>query len=188
MDDLPFDKVFAEQDGQAERFPGFLLADHGKHTRAEPKVLAWVYAEATLRSINFGLENLDTPEAGYPGLFMARHTLELYLKGLVPDWKAQRPKGKNRHAIDYLEEILSEQLKQDYDEREVQALSKFLIQFSMLDPKSTAFRYQDGAVVSLKDDPLSDPEIWIDFQALKQSLSMIFEALDKIWGKQNSKA
>jgi|GEM_PF-3910422 len=181
---LPFDRVFLDHDGSDDRFPGFLLVNHGRTETADPRALAACYEQVTLRSIEFGLENLDNPEAAFPALYLARHTLELYLKGLIPDWETRREKSKTRHHIDYLVDILRARLLQKYDEAEVSALAKFLRQFSMLDPKSMAFRYRDGAVVSFGNAPLDDPEIWVDFVALRESLTKIFDALDNIWLKQ----
>lgn len=181
---LPFGRVFQDHDGSDDRFPGFLLVDHGRTETAEAKMLAWAYAQMTLRAIDFGLDDLDTPEAAFPALYLARHTLELYLKGLVPDWETRREKGNTRHHIDYLVDILHDRLVQRYDEAEIRSLSRFLHQFAMLDPRSMAFRYRDGAVVSFGAAPLSDPEIWVDFIALRESLTLIFEALDKVWRQQ----
>ncbi|MFC2968048.1 hypothetical protein [Acidimangrovimonas pyrenivorans] len=183
---LPFHRVFSDHDGSGDTFPGFLLVNHGRTETATPEDLAWSYAQNTLRSIEFGLENLGTPEAAFPALYMARHTLELYLKGLVPDWKSRRG-DKTSHHIDYLSDILRERLLEDYDEVEVGALSDFLEQFAMLDPKGMAFRYRDGAVVSFGQAPLDAPEIWVDFVALRDALTLTFEALDKVWRKNRQR-
>lgn len=186
---LPFDRVFRDHEGSDDRFPGFLLANHGRTETADPRALASSYGQITLRSIELGLENLEDPEAAFPALYLARHTLELYLKGLVPDWNTRRDKkATGAHHIDYLVDILRARLLLNYDEAEVSALAKFLRQFSMLDPKSMAFRYRDGAVVSFGAAPLDDPEIWVDFVALRESLTTIFDALDKIWLKQIGEA
>lgn len=182
---LPFDRVFQDHDGSEGQFQGFLLVNHGRTETADPRALAACYAQVTLRSIEFGLENLDDPEAAFPALYMGRHTLELYLKGLVPDCETQRERHKTRHHIDYLIDILRARLLQKYDETEVSALAGFLQQFSMLDPKSMSFRFRDGAVVSFGNAPLDDTEIWVDFHALQESLCIIFEALDKLWCQQS---
>ena len=179
-DPLPFEKVFAEHNGFGDDFPGFLLVNHGHSETADQVQLARVYADVALQSIDYGLSKLDTPEAAYPGLFMARHALELYLKGIVPDWDNLRS-GKNRHAIDYLVDILRDRLKQEYDDEEVDPFYRFLKQLYMIDPKSMAFRFQNGARLSFREDPLEDPEIWINFVELRKSLSKTFDALDKVW-------
>ncbi|NIY95455.1 MAG: hypothetical protein HWE39_19735 [Oceanospirillaceae bacterium] len=189
MSELPFGTVFSEQKGSAEPFPGFLLVDHGRTETADPRALAACYGQMTLRSVEFGLDHLNEPEAAFPALYLARHTFELYLKGLVPDWNERRDKKKSSpHHIDYLVDILRERLLPNYDEREVTALSDFLHQFAMLSPKSMEFRYRDGAVVSFGDAPLDDPEIWVDFIALRESLIKIFEALDNVWRLQTEDA
>lgn len=182
---LLFGRVFQDHDAADYRFPGFLLVNHGRTETADPRALAACYAQVTLQSIEFGLENLDDPEAAFPALYLARHTLELYLKGLVPDWNTRRDKKTSGpHHIDYLVDILRGRLIQEYDEAEVSALAGFLHQFSMLSPKSMEFRYRDGAVVSFGDAPLDDPEIWVDFVALRESLTKVFGALDKVWMQQ----
>jgi len=183
---LPFGRVFQDHVGLDDRFPGFLLVNHGRTETADLRALAACYAQVTLRSIEFGLEYLDDPEAAFPALYLTRHTLELYLKGLVPDWNTRRnKKTSGPHHIDYLVDILRARLLQKYDEAEVSSLADFLHQFSMLSPKSMEFRYSDGAVVSFGDAPLDDPEIWVDFVALRESLTKVFEALDKVWMQQD---
>ena len=185
---LPFGRVFQDHGGSDDRFPGFLLVNHGRTETADPRALAACYGQITLRSIEFGLENLDDPEAAFPALYLTRHTLELYLKGLVPDWNTRRDmKASGPHHIDYLVDILRARLLQEYDETEVSALADFLHQFSMLDPKSMAFRFRDGAVVTFGDAPQDDPEIWVDFMALRESLTKIFEALNKVWLQQDGR-
>ncbi|MEC7297765.1 MAG: hypothetical protein VXW43_03690 [Pseudomonadota bacterium] len=181
---LPFDRVFQDHHASDDRFPGFLLVNHGRSETVDPRTLAASYGQMTLRAIGFGLENLEEPEAAYPALFLARHTVELYLKGLVPDWEAQRTKDKTRHHIDYLVDILNSQLEPDYDEAEISALGEFLNQMSIVDPQAMAFRFRDGAKQSFRKEPLDEPEIWIDFTALRESLALIFEALDMLWLKE----
>lgn len=183
---LPFSRVFQDQDGSEEHFPGFLLVEHGRTELASPRELAWAYAQTTIRSIEFGLENLDIPEAAFPALYLARHTLELYLKGLVPDWEACRDRSKTRHHIDYLVDILKNRMRDHYRQDDITLLSDFLRQFATLDPKSMAFRYRDGAVVSFENSSLLDPEIWVDFIALRESLTLIFDALDRVWRLQTA--
>lgn len=185
MTRLPFKNVFADQQGTDQNFPGFLLVDHGRTETADPRALASCFGQVTLKSVDFGLQNLQNAEAAFPALYLARHTVELYLKGLVPDWNERRKTTRSRsHHIDYLVDILREKLRQNYEGAEVSALTKFLHQFAMLSPQSMEFRYRDGAVISFGDAPLDDPEIWVNFEELRKSLAIIFEALDKVWRQQ----
>ncbi|WP_172332685.1 hypothetical protein [Mangrovicoccus sp. HB161399] len=110
---------------------------------------------------------------------MPRHTLELYLKGLSPGWDTLRGK-LNRHSIDYLVTSLRRQLAKSYDKQEIILWCDFLEQISIVDPKSLAFRYRDGAMVSFEIEPLADPEIWINFAAMKEALEMTFDAMDRL--------
>ncbi len=177
---LPFGRVFSESQDDAEAFPGFLLVNHGHSQTANARALAKAYSDATLAALDYGLENKTAPEAAYPGLFLARHTLELYLKGLIPSWDTLRGR-QNRHSIDYLVTLLRHQLVESYDKQEITQWCDFLEQISIVDPKSMAFRYRDGAVVSFGKEPLGDPEIWIDFAAMKEALEMTFDAMDRLW-------
>ena len=182
---LPFGRVFQDRNGSQEKFPGFLLVNFGREDTADERALAANYGLMTLNAVDFALERLDEPEAGYPALYLGRHTLELYLKGLVPDWEERREKGKTRHHIDYLIDILRNRLAKRYDVEEILALSEFLHQIALLDPKSMAFRFRDGAKASFGETPIEDPEIWVDFVALSGSLRLIFEALNDLWIDKN---
>lgn len=177
---LPFDRVFEDHDGSDEDFPSFLLVNHGQAQLADERPLAWAYAQAALRSVAFALENTDTPEAAYPALFLARHALELYLKGLVPDWDDHRGKA-NRHRIDYLVEIVHARLAARYHAAQLATLSDFLKHFEAIDPKAMSFRFSDGAAATFGGKIAGDPEIWVDFVAFRDALSLTFEALDRVW-------
>lgn len=57
--------------------------------------------------------------------------------------------------------------------------------FAAIDPRSAAFRFPDGAEWDFSAAEISPPEVefWINFQALRDSLKQVFEALDKIWAE-----
>jgi hypothetical protein len=196
-----FDQVFSEPDANPETFPGFLLMYHGQQPPppapglpatklVDQRALAAAYGEATFAAIDLALEKTAlphrgaVPEAVYPALFLARHTLELYLKGLIPDWG--RLKGKqNAHQIDYLAEHLIRRIDGRYHAEHVEILSRFLNRIHAIDPRSAAFRFPDGAERDFSTAEISPPEVefWINFQALRDSLKQVFEALDKIWAE-----
>jgi hypothetical protein len=187
----PFDQIFAEPVGDTETFPGFLLVNHGKDDLSDKRSLAWAYSEVTFRAIDFALAHTALPhqdattEAAFPALFLARHTLELYLKGLVPDWNKLRGPAGNAHQLKSLAKHLSERIQGRYDAAHIEILTNFLQHIHDLDPKSTSFRYTDGAQGSFKE-PNSfsgGSEFWIDFQALQVSLRHVFGALDRIWAE-----
>lgn len=196
-----FDQVFSEPEDNPETFPGFLLMYHG-HKPLPPapgfpetiivdqRGLAAAYGEATFAAIDLALENTAlphrdaVPEAAYPALFLARHTLELYLKGLIPDWGTLKGK-QNAHQIDYLADHLARRINGRYHADHVDILSRFLNRIHAIDPRSAAFRFPDGAERDFSAADISPPEVefWINFQALRDSLKQVFEALDKIWAE-----
>jgi hypothetical protein len=197
-----FDQVFSEPEDNLENFPGFLLMLHGrkqlppapgfpKTERVDQRALAAAYGEATFAAINLALDNTAmphrdaVPEAAYPALFLARHTLELYLKGLIPDWGNLKGKKQNAHQIDYLAEHLSRRIDGRYHADHVEILSRFLHRVHAIDPLSAAFRFHDGAERDFSAADLAPPgvEFWINFQALRDSLKQVFEALNKIWAE-----
>lgn len=198
---LVFDEVFSEPEDNPKTFPGFLMMYHGQkppqpakgfpETRlVDQRSLAAAYVEATFAAINLALENTAmphrdaVPEAAYPALFLARHTLELYLKGLIPDWG--KLKGKqNAHQIDYLAGELARRIGGRYHTDQVEILSRFLNRIHAIDPRSAAFRFPDGAERDFSQAKMAPPEaeLWVNFRALRDSLRKIFDALDNIWAE-----
>lgn len=199
---LVFERTFTEPDDNPETFPGFLLMYHGQEPPppapgfpetklVNQRTLAAAYGEATFAAIDLALNNTAMPhrdavtETAYPALFLARHTLELYLKGLIPAWGALKGKGRHAHQIDYLAEHLIQHIDGQYHADHVKILSRFLHQIHAIDPRSAAFRFPDGAERDFSAAKTAPPgvEFWINFQALRDSLKQVFEALDKIWGE-----
>jgi hypothetical protein len=196
-----FEQVFSDPQDNPETFPGFLLMYHGQKPPppapgfpatklVDQRTLAAAYGEATFAAIDLALENTAlphrdaVPEAAYPALFLARHTLELYLKGLIPDWRQLKGK-ENGHQIDYLADQLARRIDGRYHTDHVDILSRFLNRIHAIDPRSAAFRFPDGAEQDFEKSKIPPPEVefWINFQALRDSLKQVFEALDKIWAE-----
>jgi hypothetical protein len=196
-----FEQVFSEPADNTETFPGFLLMYHGQQPPpsapgfpetklVDQRTLAAAYCEATFAAIDLALRNTAlphreaVPEAAYPGLFLARHTLELYLKGLIPDWGQLRGR-RDAHQIDYLADHLARRIHGRYHADHVEILSRFLNRIHAIDPRSAAFRFPDGAERDFAKVKTPPPgvEFWVNFQALRDSLKQVFEALDKIWAE-----
>lgn len=173
-------------------FPGTLLTLHGQYDAADSRKLARAYADNTLRMIRLTLENgdLDYLEWAYPPLFLARHTLELYLKNCYPDYDellTEKGLKGGRHRIDYLLDHLLDDLDPKLLSGDAQAAFEFLKTFHRIDPKSMAFRFSNGAIESFRDDrkanadfAVPEPEIPVNFRALYNALKGAFEALDRI--------
>lgn len=181
--------VFMEPpDGLDESWThGFLLINHGDWQPLSDGDLAEVYRVATLRLIDSAIESGDLWRSSFPALFMCRHTLELYLKAIVPDWRKlpRQRKGmkSNGHDIGILAATLRDLLKSRYPNDQVEALCGFLEDFDMLDPKAMAFRFADGARSSFdKSEHRQAPpvEIWVDFRNLRASIASVFDALEKL--------
>ena len=166
---------------------GFLLIGHGDWQPLSDGDLAEVYREATLRLIDAAILSGELWRSSFPALFMCRHTLELYLKSIVPDWRKLSKPGKgtkpNRHDIGILAATLRDLLNPRYPADQVEALCSFLEDFDRLDPKAMAFRFADGARNSFeKSQPHQTPpvELWVDFRNLRASISAVFDALEKL--------
>lgn len=196
-----FDQMFSEPADDPKTLPGFLLMYHGQQppspgpglpaaTLIDQRALAAAYGAATFGAIDLALENTAlphrdaVPEAAYPALFLARHTLELYLEGLIPDWGTLKGK-QNAHQIDYLADHLARRIDRRYHADHVEILSRFLNRIHAIDPRSAAFRFPDGAERDFSVAAISPPEVefWINFLALRDSVKQVFEALDKIWAE-----
>lgn len=165
---------------------GLLLIGHGDWQPLSDGDLASVYRDATLRLIDAALDSGDLWRSSFPALFMCRHTLELYLKSIVPNWRnlAGQSKGnKNGHDIGIISATLRDLLKSRYPDGQVEALCSFIEEFDRLDPKAMAFRFADGARASFSNSgPHSAPpvEIWVDFRNLRTSIAAVFDALERL--------
>lgn len=165
----------------------FLLIGHGDWQPLSDGELADVYRDATLQLIDAALDSGELWRSSFPALFMCRHTLELYLKSVIPDWRklAGRDKGKklNGHDIGIIAATLRDLLQSRYPTDQVEALCSFIEEFDRLDPKAMAFRFTDGARASFgASEPHQTPpvEIWVDFRNLRTSIVAVFDALERL--------
>ena len=55
-----------------------------------------------------------------------------------------------------------------------------IAEFDRLDPKSTVFRYPDGAHSSYKAGAAPDPETWVDFRRLQRAAHKMFQGFERI--------
>jgi hypothetical protein len=166
---------------------GFLLVGHGDWQPLSDGDLAEVYREATLRLIDAAIDSGELWRSSFPALYMCRHTLELYLKSIVPDWRnlSKPSKGAkpNGHDIGILAATLRDLLNSRYPADQVEALCSFLEDFDRLDPKAMAFRFADGARNSFeksKHHQTPPVEIWVDFRNLRTTIVAVFDALEKL--------
>lgn len=161
---------------------GVLLVGLGMYETMEWIDLARTYSSAALSLVERALAQGVEWDNAHPALFMCRHTLELYLKAIFPEWKSIA-KSENRHDVGKLGSALKQLLDGKYRDEDVERLCGFIDEFGRIDPKSMVFRFPDGATRSYKAGELSIPdhEIWVDFHHLLETMIQIFEALDIIW-------
>ncbi|WP_291521623.1 hypothetical protein [Acidithiobacillus sp.] len=67
-----------------------------------------------------------------------------------------------------------------YPADQVSWLLDRIAEFDRLDPKSTVFRYPDGAHSSYKAGAAPDPETWVDFRRLQRSAHKMFQGFERI--------
>lgn len=106
-------------------------------------------------------------------MFCYRHALELHLKAVLPA-------ARRHHKLGDLASSLRPYLDGRYPADQVKWLIDRIAEFDRMDPRSTVFRYPDGASTSrgMEADPW--PETWVDFRRLQRAMSKVFKALDHI--------
>ena len=81
------------------------------------------------------LQLRESSEAAYPILFNYRHSLELYLKAIMP--------AQHNHRLDVLASHLRPLLTGQYPPDQIEILIQRIEEFHQMDPSSTVFRYAD---------------------------------------------
>ncbi len=130
------------------------------------------FADAANRLLVAAAENRENWEASPPILFCYRHALELYLKALLPE-------SRHNHSLSTLAQSLKPLLKR-YPADQVAWLHDRIIEFDMVDPKSTVFRYHDGLITSHETSGDPYPELWVDYNNLKRTMEIIFHGLERL--------
>lgn len=160
---------------------GVLLVGLGEYQCMGLIEAARAYRGAALALVERALSGGVEWAEAHPALFLCRHTLELYLKAVLPDWEAHRANG-NKHDIVSLAARLAEVLNDQYRMDEIERLCAFIDEFGKIDPKAMVFRFPDGAQQTFKRGiPKPDYEIWIDFRHLLETMVLIFDALERVW-------
>lgn len=162
---------------------GVLLVGLGEYQAMEWIELARAYRGAALALVERALSRGVEWDEAHPALFLCRHTLELYLKAVLPDWKEHLPKeGRNSHAIAPLAVRLAEGLAGQYRTEEIERLCAFIDEFGKIDPKAMVFRFPDGATETFKNATDSTPpvELWVDFRHLSETMVLIYDALERV--------
>ena len=157
---------------------GVLLLGVGQFQSMEWLEAARVYSDTALHLIDRALSQGVRWDDAHPALFLCRHSLELYLKAAIPDWRTAQV--GNGHDLAALTNQLRRDLEGRYRAADVERLCAFLREFANFDPKAMVFRFPDGGAHSFKGKAHPDYENWVDFRGLKSSIQAVFSALDRL--------
>ncbi len=187
-----FELAFDDHEGWVsadESYRGFALWGHGQHDEVSNHELANCYASATLAVLRKNLRNADASAAEYyPALFLARHSIELYLKSMFPEfgWRLKENKNRSSHQIDNLINALRDELDPKLSHEEISKVCDFLSRFHQLDPMAMAFRFGDGALSSFSENKkgkrkfdLPPGDTVVNAKALLRALDILFGFLDR---------
>ena len=159
FEDPPDDDLF----GRA----GVLLLNWNGQSGREAWEIARAYRTAADRLLSAALDARETWESIDPVLFCYRHAVELHLKALVGSL------GRRSHALNDLIEALRGQLGH-FRQSDVDYLCDRLAEFSLQDPRSTAFRYADAVPANRA------AELWVDLHHLSATMNVLFAALERV--------
>jgi len=161
-------QLFTDPPDEPETRYGAMLVNWNGNTGRDTHDMAMSYRVAAFRLLDAASENSEAWESVDPILFCFRHALELNLKALH-----QGPR-KRAHGLKSLGNDLHARLLTRYRPAQVDWLRDRICEFDTVDPRSTAFRYDD---VPNRD---AAPELWVDFAKLRHIMIAIFEGLDTI--------
>lgn len=116
--------------------------------------------------LDFALTRGQVGELIYPVLYNYRHSVELYLKAIIPPTRLN-------HNLSPLLERLEALIATEFKSTVPKSFSGVVHDFMRFDPKSTTFRYGDT-------DAQSDGECWIDLPHLKLRMKWLADGFHRI--------
>lgn len=161
-------RLFADPPDEPETLYGAMLVNYNGNTARDTYDMAMSYRTAAFRLLDKAGEHGEAWESVDPILFCFRLALELNLKDL------HRGPRQRIHSLKHMADALHERLSVRYPPVQVDWLCDRIREFETVDPRSTAFRYDDAA------PPSTPPELWVDFAKLQHIMNTVFEALDTI--------
>lgn len=192
MSEEPFNSIFIETDIIIGPPDGYVSIPFGLQDEVGTRHLAWGYGQTCLAAILRAQKDPDLPQLAFPALFLARHTIELYLKGLVPDWRNLSDNGTTKartssHNLHLMAQALRTKLQREHKERDILRISTILEAIHRLDPGSMAFRYKDGGPKDglLGYDDKVDTQVCVNLAKLQEALSWLFDFFDMQWARQD---
>lgn len=161
-------RLFADPPDELETQCGAMLVNYSGNLARDTYDMTISYRAAAFRLLDAAGEHGEAWESVDPILFCFRHALELKLKGL------HRGTRLCSHELKPMADALDERLSSRYPPGQVDWLRDRVHEFDTVDPRSTAFRYNDAA------SPATPPELWVDFAKLRHIMNTIFDALDTV--------
>jgi len=110
-------------------------------------------------------------EVQCPLLYLYRHAIELYLKGIIKRFGLKNNVKNLRHDLSEAFSLVKDFL-QTHDYKIPDTVEKLILEFAELDEKSFLFRYGEGA---------QPGEFWIDFIQLKDKMGWLFDGFENIY-------
>ncbi|WP_334155280.1 hypothetical protein [Agrobacterium pusense] len=160
--------LFIEPPDEPETQYGAMLVNYCGNTARDTYDMVTSYRAAAFRLLDAAMKHGEAWESIDPILFCFRHALELNLKCL------QTGSRLRTHGLKSMADALHERLSSRYPTAQVDWLRNRIYEFDTVDPRSTAFRYDDAA------PPSTPPELWVDFANLRHIMKTMFDALDTV--------
>lgn len=161
-------RLFADPPDEPETKYGAMLVNYNGNTARDTYDMVTSYRAAAFRLLESAMERGEAWESVDPILFCFRHALELNLKSLHAGARLRA------HGLKSMADALHERLCSRYPIVQADWLRDRIREFDTVDPRSTAFRYDDAA------SPATPPELWVDFGKLKHIMNTVFDALDTV--------
>lgn len=161
-------RLFADPPDEPETQYGAMLVNYSGNTARDTYDMVTSYRAAAFRLLDAAMKHGEAWESVDPILFCFRHALELNLKSLHTGARLRT------HGLKPMADALHERLSSRYPTVQVDWLRDRIHEFDTVDPRSTAFRYDDAA------SPATPPELWVDFAKLRHIMNTMFDALDTV--------
>ena len=160
--------IFSDLPDEPETKYGAMLVNWNGQTGRTTYDMAQSYKAAAFRLLDQASGYNESWESVDPILFCFRHALELNLKAL------HDVQPKRSHGLSDRANHLHHRLTGCYQQLQLDWLRDRILEFNTVDPRSTAFRYDDVANANVA------PEVWVDFAQLRRIMNAIFRALDRV--------
>ena len=161
-------RLFTDPPDEPETHYGAMLVNYQGNTARDTYDMAVSYRVAAFRLLDAAGEHGEAWEGVDPILFCFRHALELNLKVL------HRGHRQRVHGLKPMAEALHARLATRYPQAQIDWVRDRILEFDSVDPRSTAFRYDDAPSKS------TPPELWVDFAKLRHIITTVFDALDTV--------